>query len=177
MVDTPPVDVPAVAGAVAIALRPMTEDDLPFLRQLHHSIRWDELAPTGWPDEAKLGFLDQQFSFQHRQYVAGFVGAAFSIVLDRGEPIGRFYVDRTTRNLHVIDISLLPEWRGRGLGTALLTGLQDEVRAGRFDRIGLSAAIDGPARRLYERLGFVPANPPEEFPGLYLEMVWPAPAS
>ena len=177
MIGRVPQDRAEPPGAAAITLRPMTDEDLPFLRQVHHSTRWDELGPTGWPDAAKIGFLDQQFALQHRQYVAGFTGAAFSIVLYRGQPIGRFYVDRTTRNLHVIDISLLPEWRGRGLGTALLAGLQDEVRAGGFDRIDLSAVIDGPARRLYERLGFVPANPPEEFPGLYLEMVWPAPSN
>jgi GNAT superfamily N-acetyltransferase len=177
MAEPAPVAGAAAPDAAAITLRPMTDGDLPFLQQVHHSTRWDELAPTGWPDAAKTGFLDQQFAFQHRQYRAGFVGAAFSIVLYRGQPIGRFYVDRTTRSLHVIDISLLPEWRGRGLGTTLITGLQDEVRAGSFDRIGLNAEINGAARRLYQRLGFVAVNPPDEFPRLYVELVWPAPFS
>ena len=76
----------------------------------------------------KIAFLDQQASFQQRHYDMAFAGAEHLVVLARGEPIGRFYLDRRSRRLRVVDISLLPEWRGRGLGAALLDMLQQEAR-------------------------------------------------
>jgi len=169
-----PLELPAALTAAGISLRPVAERDFPFLRHLFRTLRWDELAPTRWPDEAKAAFLDQQFDFQHRHYATGFAAAEFYLVEREAEPIGRFYVDRETRSWYLIEISLLPEWRGRGLGTALLGLLQDQVRAGGGDRVSRNVETTNPARRLYTRLGFVELAPPDEFPRLSLEMTWTA---
>ena len=170
-----PFQAPARLGEAGVSLRLLGEADFPFLHGLYRMLRWEELAPTQWPDETKTAFLDQQFGFQHRHYVAAYEGAEFYIIEHRAEPIGRFYVDRVTRDRLVVEISLLPEWRGRGIGAALLTALQDEVTAGRADRVCLHVANGNPARALYARLGFVEVEPPDEFPRLDAEMVWPAP--
>jgi ribosomal protein S18 acetylase RimI-like enzyme len=56
--------------------------------------------------------------------------------------------------VHLIDIALIPEIRGKGLGTQLLNWLIGFARSG--DRLlTLEVAFDNPAQRLYERLGFV----------------------
>lgn len=170
-----PFQAPARLGEAGISVRPLGEADFPFLRRLYHMLRWDELAPTQWPDASKAAFLDQQFDFQHRHYVTAYDGAEFYVIEHRAEPIGRFYVDRVTRDRLVVEISLLPEWRGRGIGAGLLTALQDEVTAGQADRVSLHVANGNPARALYARLGFVEVAPPDEFPRLDAEMVWPAP--
>ena len=58
-----------------------------------------------------------------------------------------------------MDIALLPEYRGRGIGTALLEELLVEADAtGR--RVTIHVERFNPARRLYERLGFVEAGDP-----------------
>jgi ribosomal protein S18 acetylase RimI-like enzyme len=174
MAGTAPLELPQALAAAGIELRPVAEGDFPFLRHLFRTLRWAELAPTLWPDEAKIAFLDQQFSFQHRHFSTGFAAAEFYVVAHQTEPIGRFSVDRETRHWYLIEISLLPDWRGRGLGAALVGTLQDEARAGRGDRVSLNVETTNPARRLYARLGFVELPPPDEYPRLSLEMMWTA---
>jgi ribosomal protein S18 acetylase RimI-like enzyme len=54
----------------------------------------------------------------------------------------------------IVDVALLPAHRGRGIGTALLTPILDEAeRTGRA--VSIHVARENPARRLYDRLGFV----------------------
>ena len=172
MAGAAPLELPAALAAAGFSLRPVAEGDFPFLRQLFRTLRWEELGPTLWPDEAKVAFLDQQFDFQHRHYTTGFAAAEFYLVERDAAPIGRFYVDRETRNWYLIEISLLPDWRGRGLGAALVGLLQDGIRSGRGDRVSLNVETTNAARRLYARLGFVEVIPPDEFPRLSLEMRW-----
>jgi GNAT superfamily N-acetyltransferase len=60
------------------------------------------------------------------------------------------------------------DWRGRGLGRALLRRMQDGARARRVPRISLSVEADNYAKKLYLAEGFV------EAPGLESDgvMVW-----
>ncbi len=52
-----------------------------------------------------------------------------------------------------LGIAVLPGCRGRGVGSALLRKLLEEVRA-MYSGVSLSVSVDNPARRLYERFGF-----------------------
>jgi predicted GNAT family acetyltransferase len=52
-----------------------------------------------------------------------------------------------------MDIALLPDFRGAGLGTALLAGLFAEATAA-GKTVTIHVEGFNPARRLYERLGF-----------------------
>ncbi|MEA2756829.1 MAG: hypothetical protein QOJ54_3118 [Aliidongia sp.] len=168
-----PLDSSGALAAAGLSLRLVEEGDFPFLRRLHHLIRWEELTPLQWPDAARIEFLDQQFSFQHRHYTDAFAGAEFYLVRHGAEPIGRLYLDRLSRTLRLIEISVLPQWQGRGVGARLLAGLQDEARLAGLDSVDLNVLATSPARRLYARLGFVDSSAPEEFPGPYLAMSWP----
>lgn len=78
------------------------------------------------------------------------VGAAWLRCWQQSEP-GFGFIDEATPEL---SISLLPAYRGRGIGTALLSRLLSEA-AQRFDAVSLSVTESNPARRLYERLGFI----------------------
>ena len=171
-----PLQAPEALAAVGVWLRRVTPEDRGFLERLYRSVRWDEFAPTGWTDAAKTAFLATQFDFQQRHYRHAFDGAEYYVIDHADGPIGRIYVDRTTPELRLLEISLLPERRGQGLGAALLGLLQAEVRAGRAACVSLQVAHENPAGRLYERLGFVEAPPPDEFPRAARDMVWPAPS-
>ncbi|HEX3919336.1 MAG TPA: GNAT family N-acetyltransferase [Caulobacteraceae bacterium] len=144
----------------------------PALLQLHRLRRWEELALLGWPDEARAQFIDSQYDFQDRGYRSAFPGAEYYAIERAGEVVGRLYVDRTAADLRLMEITLHPDWRGGGVGAALLRQLQAEVRAGRGACVRLSVAEGNPARRLYERLGFVDVQPPDEFPQASRDMVW-----
>jgi len=136
-----------------VSLRPAAESDHGFLRALFLSTRERELAflPGGAAAHAQL--FNGQFMAQLQSYRHAFPLAVDSIIEVDDAAAGRLYVARTDGSLHLIDISLLPEHRGRGIGTALVQALIDEVVPG-GGIVRLSVALSNPAQRLYERLGF-----------------------
>lgn len=136
-----------------LSLRPTTAADEPFLRAVHASTLSSELAALRHDAGAAEAFARMQFDLQERGYRAAHPAAAFMVVLLDGRPVGRLYVDRSPADIHVLEIGLLPEHRGRGLGTELLRGLIDEARDS-DRRLKLSVLRSNPALRLYERLGF-----------------------
>lgn len=79
------------------------------------------------------------------------VGTAWLRLLSDAEP-GYGFVDGATPEL---SIALLAEFRGVGIGTRLLRALLDEARARGVGAVSLSVQDANPARRLYERFGFV----------------------
>lgn len=98
-----------------------------------------------------------QFDAQRRHYANVFPRAEHSIVLVDGRPAGRFYLDRGRDEIRIVDLSLLPEFRGRGVGGRLLDEVLDEAR-----RTGLPVRLHvehfNRAQRLYERRGFLPVS-------------------
>jgi ribosomal protein S18 acetylase RimI-like enzyme len=148
-------------------LRPATEADRDFLQALYASTRAEELAVTGWSEEQKRDFTEQQFTAQDAHYRQHYPSAEFSIVKRDGEAIGRLYVDRWTREIRIMDIALLPEHRGAGIGTRLLRGLMEEAAAA-GKALSIHVEKFNPALRLYDRLGFRV----KEDKGVYLLMEW-----
>ena len=148
-------------------LRHVTEADREFLQAVYASTRAAELAQVPWSDAQKRAFTDQQFVAQSAHYRQHYPGAQYSIIEVNGAPAGRLYVDRWAREIRIMDIALLPEHRGVGIGTKLLGELQEEACAA-----GKSLSIHvekfNPALRLYERLGFRP----KEDKNVYLLMEW-----
>jgi ribosomal protein S18 acetylase RimI-like enzyme len=145
---------PATLVQQGLALRPETEADVPFLRGLYISTRWEELAAVAeWTDEQKVAFLESQFAAQRQHYLAYFANAAFDVIEDNGVPAGRLYLDRQDKTFLIVDIALLPPWRNRGIGTALIEAVFAEARlCGK--EVSISVEKFNPAQRLYRRLGF-----------------------
>jgi ribosomal protein S18 acetylase RimI-like enzyme len=135
-------------------LRPATDADLPFLARLYASTREEELASVVWPPEQKEAFVRQQFEAQHAWYQENYANAACDVVEVDGQPAGRFYVDRWEREVRIVDISLLPEHRGRGLGNELLAALFAETDAA-GKPVSVHVERFNPALNLYTRLGFL----------------------
>ena len=116
-----------------------------------------------WDDAQKDAFLRMQFDAQDAWWRENYADASFDVVLVGGEPAGRLYVHRGPSEIRIVDIALLPEHRGSGIGSSLLRDLLAEA-----DESGKSVTIHvermNPALRLYERLGFALA----EDKGVYL---------
>lgn len=151
----------------AVRLRPLSDADMPFLERVYASTRMEELAATGWNDEQKAEFCRMQFNAQHAHYQKHYSSAAFSVIERCGEPVGRLYVDRWTREIRIVDIAILPEYRGSGIGTQLLKELQREAQEA-AKCLSIHVERFNPALRLYERLGFRV----KEDKGVYLLMEW-----
>jgi ribosomal protein S18 acetylase RimI-like enzyme len=145
---------PAALAAQGFKLRPETDADLPFLRRLYISTRWEELAPViDWTEAQKVAFLESQFALQRQHYRTYYPLTDFAVLEKDAAPAGRLYVNRQATKLHVIDIALLPEWRGHGTGTALMNVVCAEARVTN-KKVSLAVEKFNPAQRLYRRLGF-----------------------
>lgn len=150
-------------------LRPSQPQDEAFLRRVYAATRAAEIALAGWSAQQAEAFLRMQFDAQHQQYHARHPDAAFDIIVADGQDAGRLYVRREAGRVHVIDIAILPPWRGQGLGGALLQALQAEAReAGAC--LSIYVEINNRAQGLYQRLGFQEVSNA----GLYRLMEWRA---
>ncbi|HEY6759902.1 MAG TPA: GNAT family N-acetyltransferase [Baekduia sp.] len=149
-----------------ITLRPAGPDDAAFFAALYASTREEELAPTPFTREEKDAFLAQQFAAQSAHYARVNPDASFDVVLVDGARAGRLIVDERPGEIGIVDISLLPAYRGRGIGTRLLTPILERAEAtGRA--VGIHVERMNPALALYERLGFRAVSDD----GVYYKMV------
>lgn len=146
---------------------PETLEHLEFLRALYATTRQDEMRLVPWTDEQKRSFLASQFDTQRAYYREQFPDASYLVIFVDGAPAGRLYVYRRADEIELVDVALLPQYRGAGLGSALVRELQDEsARSGLPLR--LYVEHENPARRLYDRLGFRVLRDI----GLYIHMEW-----
>ena len=91
---------------------------------------------------------------EHRTYL---------IAWEEDQPLGHAHIAWSDTELslpEIQDVFVLPQHRRHGIATALTRAAEREARSRGHDRITLSVSLDGnePARRLYEALGYVPAD-------------------
>lgn len=138
----------------AIEFRSITEHDIEFLYKVYASTRADEMTLTGWNEKEIEDFLRMQFKLQHVQYMENYKnGGTFEIILVNSAPAGRLYVQRKKNDIRIVDIALLPEFRGKGAGSWIMNELMTEADR---ENLPLSLHVEqfNPALGLYERLGF-----------------------
>ena len=99
-----------------LSRQPETDADEVFLHSLYTGTRAPELALIPWDDAAKAAFLHQQFDAQRVHYRCEFSQADFDVLLRGGSPLGRLYLDRSGLKWRLLDIALVSDRRGRGLG-------------------------------------------------------------
>jgi ribosomal protein S18 acetylase RimI-like enzyme len=158
---------PIQASDAVVALRPARSEDEDFLRQVYASTRADELAQVDWSEAQRQVFVAAQFAAQSRSYFNNYPGAEFQVIEVGGEPAGRLYLHRRPGDIRIMDLALLPAYRGQGLGTRLLRQVLAEGQAaGR--PVTIHVEKFNPALGLYQRLGFRVV----EDKGVYYFMRW-----
>lgn len=148
-------------------LRPAGPKDESFLLRLYGSTRNEELALTNWSARERDAFLRSQFELRTRSYRQHYPRADNCVIVLHGVSIGSLIVDRGPDALTLVNIALLPEYRGTGIGSGLLQELLADA-ARTFRPLRLSVLKSNRARKLYERLGFGPTGSDGE----YLSMEW-----
>jgi ribosomal protein S18 acetylase RimI-like enzyme len=159
-----------VGDGSGVTLRPATQADYFFMRLLYGSTREEEMQRFPFDELQKKEFLDQQFAAQYQHYQLHYPTCERNIVEKDGVSVGRFWLDEWKDQIRLVDIALMPEWRGSGLGTRLVRSvLERGAKAGK----PVTIHVEGfnPALRLYERLGFVKVDTN----GVYFLMKWTAP--
>ena len=135
---------------LAFAFRAAVPADIDFEHYLYASTR-DDLRPLG--PEVFDGLVGMQFRAQSMSLRLEHPQADRQIILVEDAPVGRLIIDSVGDHIEVIDVALLPEYRGHGIGTSVLRGV-----IGHADRLARSVRLhvekQSRAVRLYERLGF-----------------------
>lgn len=152
---------------MTIRLRSVLSDDGEFLFSVYASTRIEEMDLVDWTPAQKEAFLRMQFIAQDRYYREVYPTAEYQVILQEDQRVGRLYIHRRSAEIRVIDIALLPECRGRGIGSSLMAQILEGATRNNLP-VTIHVERFNPALRLYERLGFRLA----EDKGVYYFMKW-----
>ena len=148
-----------MARALDYRIRPATAEDEPFLwEMLYQSLHVEGQEPfprdvvnrppiaryvRNWGRAGDLGFVAEDARSGQP------LGAVWSRLSSKDDQ-GFAYLDERTPEL---GIALLPEYRGQGIGTALLEQMLEAAKT-LYPAIALSVSPNNQALRLYKRMGF-----------------------
>lgn len=156
----------------SLALRPIRKSDQRFLRDLYCTSRDYEISQADMTESQKKAFLRQQFALQTKHYDKVYREAELQIIMKDGQPIGRIYTDYNVKDnqFHLIDITLLREYRRFGIGRYLIEGLKARAASANAS-LSLYVHSFNPALKFYQGLGFVQRRSERGY--LYLQWLNP----
>lgn len=137
----------------AVSLRPVSSEDEDFLSEVYASSRAEEMKLVPWNEAQKEAFLKSQFQAQQRHYREHFPDAEHQVITLDGRPIGRLYLHRREKEIRILDIAILPQYRGAGVGTPLVEEIMEEGAQAKKP-VTIYVDSNSPARRLFQRLDF-----------------------
>ena len=152
----------------SITTRAATEDDDVFLFGLFRAVRLPEFAHAPLAPAQLDLLMSIQYAGQKQSYGAEYPGGDEVVLLD-GQAIGRIWLYRGAAEHHLVDIALMPEYRNRGIGSALVKDAIAGARAA-GSRLRCSVAATNPGSlRFHQRLGFHVAGRDDLYYDLALE--------
>jgi ribosomal protein S18 acetylase RimI-like enzyme len=97
--------------------------------------------------------MAQQYKTQHEVYFAVYPKAQYGVIQWTGRPVGRLYVDYRDDEVRVLDIAVLPDYRGHGIGEIVMKGICIEAGMRRTP-VRLHVHSLSRALSFYRTLGF-----------------------
>jgi Acetyltransferases len=137
-----------------ISLRPVTPEDESLLFTIYCSGRAEEMASVPWTDAQREAFLRLQFNAQTNYYRDYYAGSEHSIILFNGIEVGRIQVVQDETQIHILDITVLTQYRGQGIGTPIIKSIMDRAAASSLPVI-IYVETFNPSASLFRRLGFI----------------------
>lgn len=137
-----------------IELRPQLKKDDLFIEAVYGCTRETEMNLTNWTAEQKNAFVLMQSMAQQADYKVKYPGTAFQIIMFKNKNAGRFYTWENDTEIRLIDITVLPQFRGKGIATFIISNL---IKKSGKQQKKISLHVDpvNPALNLYLRLGFI----------------------
>jgi GNAT superfamily N-acetyltransferase len=150
-----------------LTLRPTRADDQEFLYRLFYSVHSEKLrlGPLGEEEKTKLVELMYQGFIRHYSSLAPV--SDDRLILLNNESIGRMILLQTREEIRLADLAILPEYRQRGIGSALIGQVQTESMMSKRP-VRLQVAQFDRALGLYRRLGFYKTD----VEGPYIHLEW-----
>ena len=136
-----------------ITLRTVTDDDREFLLEVYAAGREIELAAVPWDDAMKRVFVEHQYTAQDVFYQSEYPDSTQQIVTLGTQSAGRIYLYRTSEEIAILDMAVLPSFRRQGIASTLVKRLQAEAaQDGRSIRVFIETF--NPADALFTGMGF-----------------------
>ena len=123
------------------------------MRQLFDEVKGETFRPLGLSENELQELLDFQYRARSQHYQTHFPNAQDIVMEARGERVGALIVHYGVEVI-LVDVTVCAAHRGNGHGTAAMSQLLHEATS-------LKKSVDlfvepwNPAKRLYERLGFI----------------------
>ena len=128
----------------SISYRPATETDSDFLWNLHR-VGFQEYVDAIW------GWDDAD---QERRFRENFDPAGRQVIQVQGQDAGVLWVEEKADHVYIDYVAILPRFRNQGIGAQVVQEII-AAAAAKGQPVALQVLRGNPARRLYERLGFV----------------------
>lgn len=131
----------------AFTLRSATEADLPFL----FKVSTEAMEPVHEALHPGEEFNEEQ---EFEKYKNKFEPNKIQVIQYEGKDVGRLRVVRSSESIYIGGIQILPEFQGKGIGTALFTELIEES-----EQTGVPITLEvhdvnQSAINFYKKLGF-----------------------
>lgn len=136
-----------------IRLKKRSECDSAFLFHLFSQIKKAELHFDLYPEDISSQIFQMQFNAWEQMVHTNYPGCGDFLITCDSEKAGRLQVDRDSEEFRIINISLLPSFRNRGVGTKIIRDILAEARQ-KGKPVYLEVDKNNPAVKLYLRLGF-----------------------
>lgn len=154
-------------------MRSFGPDDGDFHAQVHAAAFADQWHGLGLDPDQLAPLIEMQSAAQLSQYRQQYPSAEWSVIQVAGQRLGRLVVDRTPHEVRVVDLALLAEARGQGIGSTVLAGLYTEAQMSGLPVTASVMASNAGGRSLFARLGFQEVATNDDVdPGLYIPLVW-----
>lgn len=135
-----------------ISLRSAAEEDQAVLYRIFEESRVDLSYIED--DNVRKCIVQQQYELDNVQTKKMFPRAEKIIVQYKGEPIGRYSIEKTNKDYRLIWIGLLHAWRSKGVGKHIIKSLMKE--ASQYNK-GIELEVikfNTATYQLYKKLGF-----------------------
>jgi ribosomal protein S18 acetylase RimI-like enzyme len=140
--------------AAAVTRRRAVAAEAAFVDALLEADARDELAAL--PEPVRGDLARTQVRARRASYAGSCPDAVEWLILLDGSPVGRLLLDPGQVSVHIVDIRLEADARGRGVGTEVLVDVCAEAHRLGLD-VTLSARAGSDAEGWYRRNGFVDA--------------------
>jgi ribosomal protein S18 acetylase RimI-like enzyme len=126
-------------------------EDEPFIRRLMLDVLAEQLGAACWPECIREPILESQYRVRRQGFQKSAGEQPGTIVLVNGEPAAWYVAAEQSDGIHLINLIVQKEHRGKGIGSAVLRKLSADPRKA----VTLSVARNNQrALDLYTRMGF-----------------------
>jgi ribosomal protein S18 acetylase RimI-like enzyme len=136
-----------------IHLKRKTEIDSEFFFKLFSEIKIAELRVERWPEQMKNQLASMQYNAYEQTIKNEYPDADDFVVMVDSEKAGRLQLDKNENSMRIINISLLPAFQNKGIGSRIIKEILETADL-KNKPVYLEVDRVNPAFILYKKLGF-----------------------